>query len=101
MNGPQDNKMNKPNMKYWKMKKSELAAATREFDEESIAGNARPMNAAERAEEKRARRRGRSEFIALALAAPSDKAAVIDIPYANDMLSVRDSPIKYRYDCGP
>jgi hypothetical protein len=44
--------------KYWEMNKSELAAATKEFDQEFIADKARPMTAAERAEERRARLRG-------------------------------------------
>ena len=44
--------------KYWEMNKAELAAATREFDQEFIADKARPMTAVERAEERRARMRG-------------------------------------------
>lgn len=51
--------MNKPAKKYWEMNKAELAQATREFDQEFIADKARPMNPRERAEERRARRRGR------------------------------------------
>jgi hypothetical protein len=51
--------MKKPAKKYWELNKTELAEATREFDQEFIADKARPMNARERAEERRARRRGR------------------------------------------
>jgi hypothetical protein len=39
------------------MNKAELPAATRRFDRDFIADEARPMTAAERAEDKRARRR--------------------------------------------
>lgn len=42
--------------KYWEMTKAELAESTKEFDQEFVADKARPMTAAERAEEKRARR---------------------------------------------
>jgi hypothetical protein len=45
--------------KYWEMNRAELAAATAEFDQEFIADKAPPMTPAERAEERRARRRGR------------------------------------------
>ena len=51
--------MTKRSKKYWEMNKSELAAATREFDREFVADTAQPMTPAERAEDKRARLRGR------------------------------------------
>ena len=51
--------MSKTAKKYWEMNKTELAEATKEFDEEFVADKARPMTAAERKEETRARRRGR------------------------------------------
>jgi hypothetical protein len=46
-------------VKYWEINKTELAQATREFDQEFIADKARPMSVPERAQERRARRRGR------------------------------------------
>lgn len=55
----QQNKMRRATKKYWEMNKAELAEATREFDREFIADKARPMTPPERAEERRARRRGR------------------------------------------
>jgi hypothetical protein len=45
--------------KYWEMTKSELARATSEYDREFIANQARPMTSKQRAEERRARARGR------------------------------------------
>jgi hypothetical protein len=51
--------MSKTEKKYWEMNKAELAEATKEFDQEFIADKARPMTPTERAEERRARRRGR------------------------------------------
>jgi hypothetical protein len=50
--------MRKPK-KLWQMNKSELAHATKEFDQEFIADKARPMTPAERAQDQRARRRRR------------------------------------------
>jgi len=44
---------------YTEMNTRELAEATREFDEEFVADRARPMNAAERKEHRRAAKRGR------------------------------------------
>jgi len=54
--------MSKPQKKYWEMNRAELAAATKEFDKEFIADTARPMTAAERIQERRARRRGRPQI---------------------------------------
>lgn len=51
--------MKRSSKPYWEMNKSELARATREFDREYVADQARPMTRAERAEESRARLRGR------------------------------------------
>lgn len=51
--------MNRSKKKYWEMTQSELTEATREFDQEFIADKARPMSGPERAQERRARRRGR------------------------------------------
>ena len=51
--------MRRPTKKYWEMNSSELAAATREFDQEFVADKARAMTPQERMEENRARRRGR------------------------------------------
>jgi hypothetical protein len=51
--------MSKASKKYWEMNKSELAGATKEFDQEFIAEKARPMTSRERREEQQARRRGR------------------------------------------
>jgi hypothetical protein len=45
--------------KYWRMTQTELADATREFDQEFIADKARPMSVRERAQDRRARRQGR------------------------------------------
>jgi hypothetical protein len=53
--------MSRAAKKYWEMNKAELAKATREFDREFVADKARRMNASERAEERRARRRGRPQ----------------------------------------
>jgi hypothetical protein len=47
--------MNQRLKKYWQMTKTELAEATKEFDQEFIADKAPPMTPAERAEERRAR----------------------------------------------
>jgi hypothetical protein len=49
--------MSRHTKKYWEMTQTELAHATREFDQEFIADKARPMTARERAQEHRARRR--------------------------------------------
>jgi hypothetical protein len=51
--------MSKTSKKYWDMNKSELAAATKTFDQEFIADKSRSMSPKERAAERRARRRGR------------------------------------------
>lgn len=51
--------MKKSNKKFWEMNKAELAEATKEFDREFIADEARPMSSKERAQERRARKRGR------------------------------------------
>ena len=51
--------MSRTPKKYWEMNKTELAEATKEFDQEFIADKARPMTPTERKEEQRARRRGR------------------------------------------
>ena len=51
--------MSKTTKKYWEMNKTELAEATKEFDQEFIADKARPMTLKERREERLARRRGR------------------------------------------
>jgi hypothetical protein len=51
--------MSRSAKKYWEMNKTELAQATKEFDQEFISDKARPMTAPQRAREQRARRRGR------------------------------------------
>jgi len=80
--------MSKVTKKYWEMTKDELAAATREFDREFIAEKARPMTAQERAEEKRARRRGR--------APAEDKSEKIHITLKSSLLKEADRIAKQK-----
>lgn len=49
----------KPDKPYWEMTTSELAAATREFDDPNYQPPALPLTAADKAQQQRARRRGR------------------------------------------
>ncbi len=51
--------MSKIAKKYWEMNKAELTAATKQFDREFIADTSRSMTPEERAQDRRARRRGR------------------------------------------
>jgi len=74
--------MRRPTKKFWQMNRGELASATREFDREFIADKARLMTSAERADERRARRRGRPKI--------GKGAKKIHIPLERDLLKVAD-----------